>query len=339
VVPSALERLVLLRLNLGPAPMLDVIGLLSFRTAVGAVELGVLDALETAPGSAAAVADRIAADRRGTELLLDALTQLGYVRQRRGRYELTRMSAKWLPLLRDGIPFARWMSEEWEHLEEVVRDPESWSDDKASWTEEKWRIFEKGMLAFARMSVREVVAKTGIRPSDERLLDLGGGPGLHAVELVRANPALTAVVFDAAEAEHVAAETISAAGLEDRVEFRAGDFWHDDLASHFDVVFVGNVVHGYAPDENRKLFQIALRALAPGGRIVVLDELPGRRFGKLGRLFASLMALNMFISPNTQTYPADEITTWMREAGFVGTRVRRLRRSPGLGLVAGTAPG
>jgi len=55
-VPSPLERLLLSRLNLGPGPLLDVIGAGAFRPVGVAVDLGVFEALRDGPRTAAEVA-------------------------------------------------------------------------------------------------------------------------------------------------------------------------------------------------------------------------------------------------------------------------------------------
>ena len=128
---------------------------------------------------------------------------------------------------------------------------------------EDWSIFQNGMIAFARLSVHEVVAKAAVPRGARRLLDLGGGHGLYGAELARAHGGLHAVVFDDPAAEPAARRTIAELELADRVEFRGGDFWHDDIGTGFDVVFLGNVVHGYLPDENPKLFEIVRQALRP----------------------------------------------------------------------------
>src|SRR3972149_2482926 len=97
IVPNFIERMILLRLNLGPAPMLDFFGALAFRAVSVAVKLGVFTALSEGSVTAAQVARRIEADERGTTFLLDALDSLGYVKKRNGRYTATAMTKKWAP--------------------------------------------------------------------------------------------------------------------------------------------------------------------------------------------------------------------------------------------------
>lgn len=108
-----------------------------------------------------------------------------------------------------------------------------------------------------------------------RLLDLGGGPGLVAIALARANPQLHGVVFDLSDSAAVARENIAAAGLGGRLEARGGDLLHDDLGSGYDLVWCSSVLH-FMPDPPAALEKIH-RALRPGGTLVCAHaEVPGQ---------------------------------------------------------------
>jgi hypothetical protein len=338
IAPNAAERLVLLRLNQAPGPLLDFVGALGFRTAVAGFRLGVFTALAAGPATTDQLATRIACDARGTRLLVQALEALGYVRRRGDGYENSAMTAKWLPLIGEGVDFIARVVDEWSHLEACVRDPNAWSDDKSTWTPETWQVFESGMRAFARLSVGEVVAKLPVPPTARRMLDLGGGHGLHSVELCRKYPALESTVFDAPEAEASVRHTLRGTGLEHRVRFGAGDFLADDIGTGYDLVFLGNVVHGYQAQENQMLLKRVATALAPGGKVAILDEVPTRRVGNVGRAFGSIMALNMYMSVDAQTYTSGEIGHWLRAAGFGAPSTRKLVRAPGLTLIVASLP-
>jgi SAM-dependent methyltransferase len=339
VVPNALERLVLVRLRLGPAALLDYLGALSMRVAIVAVRLGVIDALARGPATADRIASDLDLDPRGTRLLLDALEAVGYAKRRRDVYESSAMTARWAPLLHDGVDFFdRSAFDEWSHLEECVRDPSAFVDDKATWTEDTWRVFQGGMLAFARLTVGEVTAKLDVPSTAAHVLDLGGGHGLYAVALCDRHAQLRATIFDVPAAEPAARRTIAEAGLEARVAFRSGDFWVDDIGGDHDLVLLFNLLHGHDPERNRALLDKVVTSLAPGGRVAILDETPGRRFGPVGRAMGNLMALNMYMSASAQTYPVDVITDWMRTAGLTSIRHRRLVRTPGLTLCVGERP-
>jgi cyclopropane fatty-acyl-phospholipid synthase-like methyltransferase len=125
---------------------------------------------------------------------------------------------------------------------------------------------------------------------------------------------------------------ISAAGLDDRVETRAGDLRHDSLGSGFTLVLVSAICHMLSPEENQDLFKRCFAALVPKGRLVMQDFIlePDKTAPKQAALFA----LNMLVgTPAGSTYSNEEYTAWMRAAGF--SEVREVRLPGPSSLVVG----
>jgi SAM-dependent methyltransferase len=341
IVPNLLERLMLLRMNLAPGVMLDFLGAQAFRAACAAQRLGVFEALGAGPLTSAEVATRVKADARGTTLLLEALAPLGYVTQRGGRYANSAMTAKWLPVLGDGMRYFETMLwEEWAQLEDSIRRgrPPLTGYDRLAHNPERWAEFEAGMLAVARMTADEVVARVKLPPTARRLLDVGGGHGYYSVAFCRRHPRIAATVVDLADAVPAAERTIVAEHMADRVAIRTGDFWRDDLGDGWDVALLFNLLHGYPPDRLAQLLRRMHAALGPGGRVVILDQVRGKAASPIGEAVARLQGLNMFNASEGRAYANEEIARWLTEAGFGDVRPIRLRRSPGFGLVVATKP-
>lgn len=68
------------------------------------------------------------------------------------------------------------------------------------------------------------MAKQVVLAKAKTLLDLGGGPGCYAIEFVKANPGLKAVVFDLPGVTPLTQQYIAQEGLEDRVGTLPGDY-------------------------------------------------------------------------------------------------------------------
>jgi hypothetical protein len=341
VVPNVLERLVLLQLNQGPAPMLDFLGAQAFRTAAAALRLGVLNTLVDGSLTARELAARIEADERGTTLLLEALDSLGYVHKRGDRYSNSAMTAKWLPLLADGVPFMEHsVLHDWDDLEGAVRrgGPATTHYDARRDDPVWWSDFQHGMMAIARMTSESIVGKVKLPQTARRLLDVGGGHGLHAISFCRRYPKLAATVFDWPQALGVTREVIACEGMEGRVTTQAGDFYQDDLGSGYDAALVFNILHGYQPEQNVELLRKVAGALNPGGTVVVFDQVVGRAMGPTARALASLQGLNLFIGSGGRTYSFGEIGGWLDAAGFGKPRRIRLLKSPGFALVVAAKP-
>lgn len=99
-----------------------------------------------------------------------------------------------------------------------------------------------------------------------RMLDLGGGPGLVAIALVRDNPRLCGEVFDFVQTVDVAADNIRRAGLEQRLQVRGGDLASDPIGEGYDLIWCSSVLH-FVPDMAATLAKIHA-ALRPGGVLV-----------------------------------------------------------------------
>lgn len=96
LTPNALERLVLLRLNRGPGPVLDLVGGAGERAVGLALDLGVFDALADGPATAAELAPCLDCAPDGLAPLLGFLAALGYLSRDDDRYANTAMTEAWL---------------------------------------------------------------------------------------------------------------------------------------------------------------------------------------------------------------------------------------------------
>jgi cyclopropane fatty-acyl-phospholipid synthase-like methyltransferase len=195
------------------------------------------------------------------------------------------------------------------------------------------------MIAGARVTADEVVAKAKLPPTARRLLDIGGGHGLYSIKFCRRYPDLSATVFDAPQALEVAGETIAAEKIGDRVRFQEGDFWIDDLGTGHDVALLFNVIHIYSPDENTDLLRKVVGALNQGGLIVIMEQITSKVSGSTANALARLQGLNFFNDLGAQTYGFDEIAGWLTKVGFSNARRINLRKTPGFSLVLGTKAG
>src|SRR3990172_1375966 len=96
ILPNYLERTILITLNRGPGPMMDLAGGLAFPALATAIKLGLFDAIDTHSLTADEAAQCISADPRATGLLLDVLEALGYVEKKDNHYTNTKMTIKWI---------------------------------------------------------------------------------------------------------------------------------------------------------------------------------------------------------------------------------------------------
>lgn len=285
----------------------------------------------------------------GVRTLLEFLAAGGYVVERDGRYEATPMTAKWLTAgsetdlspwfsFWNELVFPFWADE----LEHAVRHggPRrtiyEWFDEEPTRRETD----QAGFRAAASLTVGEVTAAVDVPQGASRLLDVGGGHGLYAVELCRAYPRLTATVFDNADALEAARREAAAAGLGDRVETVPGDYWTDDLGTGYDVALVYNVVHAHDAEANRRLLRRVAEALGTDGRVAVLDQFEGTARTPVGRTGLGFVGVTYLTTLGARIHHCEDVREWLTESGFEDVRRTAIRRAgPGNTLIQATRAG
>jgi hypothetical protein len=133
----------------------------------------------------------------------------------------------------------------------------------------------------------------------DSVLEVGGGVGAIQLELLQAGAATTTNVELSPEYEPFAAKLLQAAGLEDRVERRLGDFVQEQLPGADDVV-LHRVVCCY-PDAGALVGAAAERARR---RLVLSFPPDGLAFRLGSRVMNTFVALTRtefrsFVHPNT----------------------------------------
>lgn len=337
---SWLERLAV-GLRLVPRPAVEAWGGVALSgVLVAAIRLGVPAALIERPATARDLATRLALDPGVTKMLLDCLVSTGYARLRGGHYRPTRGTRRWLdPTAPTSVAafivstgdYGDW----WARLPEVARTGEVTPQHATPAEDDYWRRYITGQRDLARLSADEVAARL---PGAARVLDIGGGHGWYSVALARRQPGLTATVIDLPGSARIGRDIVAAAGLADRITYSEGDAARADLGHGYDLILCFNLVHHLTEAAITDLFGRAARALAPGGRIAVLDGFaePTARPNPS----TAFLDLFMYLSSGTHVYRPSQLHRWLDQAGFAPPRRIRIRRLPGLGLyVAGLRGG
>ncbi len=113
----------------------------------------------------------------------------------------------------------------------------------------------------------------------------------------------------------VAARAALEAGLDDRVEIRAGSYEHLPVDSESVDVVISNGVVNLSPDK-RQVFAEMWRVLRPGGRLYLADVVVARELRLETRLRPELWAACI-----AGALPESELVTLGNEVGFVDARL------------------
>ena len=308
--------------------MLDVY-LPMMRTAgiLAAGQLGLFARLARGPRSAAQLARAIGADPHGIERLADLLVAAGYLRRTARGYANTAHVRRWFAdegRVDYGAGLA-WTRHAWHLVEDLGGAIARGGPQRSLWRRMRDRPelgehFAAYMRAFAAHAGpvlrRHVVLPRGAN----RLLDIGGSHGLHAIAFCRQHPQLHAVVFDHAVSLRATPQHVREAGLGDRITTRAGDCVRDDLGTGFDVVLYFSVAHNQSAADNQKVLRKCARALRPGGLLVVHDYVRG----VVPEPYGAAFDLTLLLEVGHRTQTLDMFREQVQRAGFIGFRHVRL---------------
>jgi predicted O-methyltransferase YrrM len=289
------------------------------RVILTALELDLFTAV-AGDGSAAAIASKLGADPRATEMLLNALTAMGLLVKRQDKFQNTPVTQRFFAAsspdnARPALMHTAHLWERWSHLTESVRIGTAVKHEELGARGEEWtEAFIAAMDRNAGERAPQVVGAVGTQ-GVKRMLDVGGGSGAYSVAFAKANSALSADILDLPSVVPIAQRYIRNAGVADRVSVRAGDLRSDDFGRGYHLVFVSAICHMLGPDENRDLLRRCFATLAAGGRMVIQDFIldPDKTAPKFGALFA----LNMLVGTAAgSSYSEVEYGDWLRSAGF-----------------------
>ncbi|MEY3275889.1 MAG: hypothetical protein RL153_1155 [Verrucomicrobiota bacterium] len=283
-----------------------------------------------------ALGDRLGLGRRPTQVLVTALRAMGTLRLRAdGLLEATELAREHLDsrsphyvgdyfALASGSPGVQAM------VERLRTDRPAGADEggvgfiyreglrSAMEAEEGARFFTLALAGRAR-NVAPALATAVPLTGATRLVDVAGGTGVYTVALLRANPALSAVVWDRPEVLRVAAEFVSGPELEGRVELRPGDMFRDPFPEGADVALLSNVLHDWAEPECEAILRRCAEGLPPGGRLLVHDVFLDDDLG--GPLPVALYSAALFGVTEGRAYSVGEYRRMLERSGFATTEV------------------
>jgi SAM-dependent methyltransferase len=109
-----------------------------------------------------------------------------------------------------------------------------------------------------------------------RMLDVGGNSGEFVLRLCRRYPGLCGTVFDLPLVCEIGMEHVLGEPEHDRVTFIKGDVRADALPAGFDLISFKSMLHDWPAKDAALFLAKAVRALAPGGRLMIFERGPLR---------------------------------------------------------------
>lgn len=224
-------------------------------------------------------------DARNLGLFLDSLVSIGLLRKDGQRYGNTPETETFLVrqspyYLGEYLLFWQKMTG-LDNVEERVRQ----GPDRGVQTHNKGpqvynfrelaRLSAKEVYAGRVQSFLQMVSPLFAPDAPVRILDLGGGPGMLAIEFVNAFPAASGSIFEHPAVADIPAGFVAGRGLGERLSVKQGDFTVDDIGGGYDLIIASGIMD-FAGDKPQALAEKMAGALKPGGYLYLVCHNVGR---------------------------------------------------------------
>ena len=252
-----------------------------------AVKLGIVDALEGGPATAAALASKLDLDPRATYRLLRALAGLGICEHSGGDDFALADGGRLLTADAPGSLRAftlHWGERTWAafgQLDTTIRTGAAIRDSGRgrffSLAERpvEARMFHRSMAAATRHDAAAIVAGCDVGESRDAI-DVGGGLGALLVALLKAHPTLTGASADLAYLQADAHDFFAAEGVSDRARYVALDFFASPPPKA-DVYLMKSVLHDWDDETAIAILRNVRAAMDARARLLVVERCAPRR--------------------------------------------------------------
>ncbi len=228
------------------------------------------------------VARLIGGDPGNTRFFLDGLAACGLLEKKNGLYKNSCQAGVFLV---EGRPtyLGEFLMQNIHQLFGTVQElpglikdgppPQSTRDDMDSGA--RWARAAVYNANYERAGVAqylaEVIAQLPEFDQMQKMLDLGGGPGIIGMAIVDKHPTMKGVVFDQPEVIKVSQAFIKEYEMEDRMEVMGGNYCTDSIGANYDLVLAKATLN-FAKDNIDPIIEKIYAALNPGGVCVVVTD-------------------------------------------------------------------
>lgn len=306
------------------------------RILLSAIELGLFTVLDKHMLPSKEVAQKINADERATDRLMNALVALGFLRKVHGKFYNSENASQYLvkgkPEFMSGLFHSIGLWNTWGSLTESVKAGTSAAERKPSSGRIDWLESFIGAMHYRGVKEAKLTAMLLELSNVNRMLDVGGGSGAFAMEFIKKIPNMNAVVFDLPDVIPITGRYVAEEKMTEKISFLSGDYLADDLGKGYDLILLSAIVHINSLEENNLLIKKCHDSLNNGGQIVIKDWVMNEdRTEPAGGAY---FALNMLVGTERgDTYTETEMRNWFTNTGI--KKIERKDTSFGSSLMIG----
>ena len=298
------------------------------------IDLNLFTTIAEGNHSLGAIATRIQASEKGTRVLCDYLTMIGFLAKHGAEYMLTPDSAAFLDRRSPGylgtmanFLMSSHIAEMFEGMTDVIRHGGALPSDHGALEPENpmWVEFARSMAPMMQMPA-ELIAKMFAGSKPIKVLDISAGHGLFGIAFARHNPNAKVVGLDWANVLEVAKENAAKAGVADRYSTIPGSAFAVDFGSGYDIILIPNFLHHVDSATNEQVLRKVHSALVPNGIAIAPEFIPNE--DRISPARDAMFSLQMLGTPAGDAYTYSELDKMFRIAGFAGTEMRELAPFP-----------
>src|SRR3989440_10599893 len=296
-----------------------------------AVELELFTAIGEGKTTAKEIAERCGASARGTRILCDFLTIIGFLTKQDNKYALTPDSAMFLDkrspaymgTVTDFI-LSDYIMDTFDRLTETVRSGVGVIDSALEPNHPMWVKFARAMVPM--MALPSQLIAPLVDPAKDkklRVLDIAAGHGMFGIAFAKHNPQTEITAVDWPPVLEVAKENAANAGVSDRYHTNPGSAFDVDYGAGFDVVLLTNFLHHFDKETCEKLLRKVNASLADGGRAAALEFVPTD--DRVTPPQAAAFSMQMLGgTPSGDAYTFAELERMFQNAGFTRSELHEL---------------
>jgi hypothetical protein len=297
-----------------------------------AAKLGIADHLKDGPRSSGDLAKSVDVDPGALYRVLRALSMVGvFTEVEQDSFALTPLGE----VLRSDVPGSmRYMAmmpcEEnyiyrtWDNIMESVKTGKPIFEkvhgvplfDHFDRNPELSDVFDKAMLGFSTMN-RDAMLHAYDFSRFKKLVDVGGGHGTFLAGLLKAYPELHAVLLDRAAVLDGARANLTTAGVVDRCELVAGNFF-ESVPSGGDAYFMSAILLDWDDEKSSQILKNCRNAMDSNGTLLLGEMVmpPGN-----GPFWGKLFDINVLINTGSHVRTEGQFRELLSSCGFKVNKV------------------
>lgn len=189
-----------------------------------------------------------------------------------------------------------------------------------------WKFFEQNpdnaktfndAMTGMTLAVNDAVLSSYDFSSISKIVDVGGGHGSLIASILRANPQMKGVLFDAPSVAEGAQSRLEVEGVADRCEVVAGDFFQS-VPNDGDAYILKWIIHDWDDERSITILRNCHRAMTENGKLLLVEAVVPR--GSEPH-FSKFIDLNMLVMTGGRERTENEYRMLLEASGFKLTRI------------------